>query len=56
MARDVVKRLRGWEGLLLVLLLVVVAANAVRSPGYLGVQNQINLLQLTSRRSSSSWP
>jgi rhamnose transport system permease protein len=44
--RDVVKRLRGWEGLLLVLLLAIVAGNAVLVPGYLGIQNQINLLQL----------
>jgi rhamnose transport system permease protein len=41
-----VKRLRGWEGLLLVLLLAIVAYNAATVPGYLGVQNQINLLQL----------
>ncbi len=46
MARDLVRRLGSWEGLLLVLLLAIVAVNAVSVPGYLGVQNQINLLQL----------
>lgn len=46
MARDIVKRLGSWEGLLLVLLLAIVAVNAVVVPGYLGVQNQVNLLQL----------
>ena len=46
MARDIVKRLRSWEGLLLVLLLAIVAMNTIAVPGYLGVQNQVNLLQL----------
>lgn len=46
MPRDRLKRFAGWEALLLVLLLVTVAYNAVSVPGYLGVQNQINLLQL----------
>jgi rhamnose transport system permease protein len=40
-------RLRGWEGLLLLLLLVVIAVNAARSPLYLSVPNQINLFQLS---------
>ncbi|MBX2998097.1 MAG: ABC transporter permease [Caldilineaceae bacterium] len=40
-------RLRGWEGLLLLLLLVVIAVNAARSPFYLSVGNQINLFQLS---------
>jgi rhamnose transport system permease protein len=40
-------RLRSWEGLLLVILLVVVSLNAAVVPAYLGVQNQINLFQLS---------
>ena len=39
-------RLRGWEGLLLGLLLAIVAMNVARSPYYLGVGNIINLFQL----------
>jgi rhamnose transport system permease protein len=46
MAR-VFDRLRGWEGLLLLILLVIVVANAVLSPFYLGIGNQINLFQLS---------
>jgi rhamnose transport system permease protein len=44
--RSLVARLRGWDGMLLVILLVVVGWNALMAPGYLGVQNQVNLLQL----------
>lgn len=44
--RDLGRRLRGWEGLLLGLLLLIVGLNAAAVPGYLGVQNQVNLLQL----------
>lgn len=46
MAR-VVRRLLGWEGLLLAILLVVVAYNASAIPGYLDPRNQINLFQLS---------
>jgi rhamnose transport system permease protein len=46
MARDVLRRLRSWEGLLLVLLLVVLAFNITRVPNFLTVSNQINLFQL----------
>lgn len=46
MAR-IIERLKSWEGLLLVLLVVVVAFNAVQSPFYLSVQNIINLFQLS---------
>jgi rhamnose transport system permease protein len=35
-----------WEGLLLVILIVIVAFNAMMTPHYLQVQNQINLFQL----------
>jgi rhamnose transport system permease protein len=45
--RDVVRRLQSWEGLLLVLLVVVVVYNAAAVPGYLGIQNQINLFELS---------
>jgi len=40
-------RLRSWEGLLLVILLVVVALNAAAAPGYLTIQNQVNLFELS---------
>lgn len=39
--------LRRWETLLLVILLVVIAVNAAAVPGYLGLQNQSNLLELS---------
>jgi rhamnose transport system permease protein len=45
--RELASRLRSWEGLLLVILIVVVALNALAAPGYLTVQNQINLFQLS---------
>jgi rhamnose transport system permease protein len=45
-ARDILRRLRGWEGLLLVLVLVVLAYNVSRVPNFLTVGNQINLFQL----------
>ena len=44
---NVLARLRGWEGLLLVLLAIVVAFNLASSPYYLGVDNIVNLLQLS---------
>lgn len=40
-------RLRSWEGLLLVLLLLVVALNTSQSAVYFSVQNWINLFQLS---------
>lgn len=40
-------RLRGWEGLLLALLLGIIAMNLARSPYYLGVGNIVNLFQLS---------
>jgi rhamnose transport system permease protein len=46
MARELLRRLRGWEGLLLVLLLVVLAFNITRVPNFLTISNQINLFQL----------
>jgi rhamnose transport system permease protein len=42
----VLQRVRGWEGFLLLILLVVVGLNVVRSPNYLTIGNQINLFQL----------
>jgi rhamnose transport system permease protein len=45
--RDLERRLRSWEGFLLGILIVVVALNAVAAPGYLSLQNQINLFQLS---------
>ena len=46
MARDLVRRLRSWEGLLLVVLLVVLAYNVARVPNFLTINNQVNLFQL----------
>jgi rhamnose transport system permease protein len=40
-------RLRGWEGLLLALLVAIVAMNVTRSPYYLDVTNIVNLFQLS---------
>jgi rhamnose transport system permease protein len=40
-------RLRGWEGLLLALLLAIIAMNVARSPYFLGVGNIVNLFQLS---------
>jgi rhamnose transport system permease protein len=42
----VVARLRGWEGLLLLLLILIVLGNMERSPFYLDVTNLVNLFQL----------
>ena len=39
--------LRRWEGLLLILLIVIVVYNALNTPGYLTVNNWINLFQLS---------
>jgi rhamnose transport system permease protein len=41
------RHLRGWEALLLVLLAIIVAANLSASPFYLGVENLVNLFQLS---------
>ena len=44
------ERLRSWEGLLLVILATVIVTNAVQSPFYLGVENQVNLFVLFVER------
>jgi len=41
------KRLLGWEGFLLAVLVVIFIGNAALSPQFLGLQNQINLFQLS---------
>lgn len=41
------KRLQSWEGFLLAVLVVIFVGNAMLSPQFLGVQNQINLFQLS---------
>ena len=41
------RRLRSWEGLLVVLLVVIVAFNLGSSPYFLGVDNIVNLFQLS---------
>src|ERR687894_2350449 len=46
MARELGRRLRSWEGLLLVVLLVVLAFNVTRVPNFLTAANQVNLFQL----------
>lgn len=43
----IVERLKSWEGLLLILLVGVVFFNAYVSPVYLGLQNFINLFELS---------
>jgi rhamnose transport system permease protein len=42
----VIARLRGWEGLLLILLVAIVIGNVERSPFYLDVTNLVNLFEL----------
>lgn len=46
MAETLWKRLRSWEGLLLLVLLAVLAFNVLRVPNFLTMSNQINLFQL----------
>ena len=46
MARELGRRLRSWEGLLLVVLLAVLAYNITRVPNFLTISNQVNLFQL----------
>ncbi len=46
-ARRLTARLRGWEGFLLSVLALIVAGNAILSPEFLTVANQINLFQLS---------
>lgn len=40
-------KLKGWEGLLLLILIATIAANVVLAPQFLTLQNQINLFQLS---------
>ncbi len=51
MSADIVRRLRGWEGLLLVCLLIVVAYNVSSVSNFLTVRNQVNLFQLGIEKS-----
>lgn len=44
--RPRLERLKSWEGLLLVILVVIVGFNAVATPHYLQIDNLINLLEL----------
>jgi len=41
------ERLKSWEGLLLVLLLVIITINSLQAPAYLSIRNQVNLFQLS---------
>ena len=41
------RRLKSWEGLLLVMLLVILTINTSQAPGYLTINNQINLFILS---------
>jgi rhamnose transport system permease protein len=43
----VVRALRSWEGLLLLILVATIAVNATMSPTFLTIGNQINLFQLS---------
>ena len=40
-------RLRSWEGFLAILLLCIIAMNALTSPSFLSVENQVNLFTLS---------
>src|SRR5438309_8616060 len=46
-ARDLIRRIVSWEGLLLAILAVIVVVTTLAVPGYLNPQNQINLLELS---------
>ncbi len=41
------QRLKSWEGLMLALLIVIVGINSLVAPGYLTINNQINLFTLS---------
>ncbi|CAN5719466.1 ABC transporter permease [soil metagenome] len=41
------EQLRRWESLLLIILVLVVSMNIIRSPEYLSIGNQVNLFQLS---------
>lgn len=41
------QQLKSWEGLLLILLIVIVVINTLQAPAYLSIGNQINLFQLS---------
>jgi rhamnose transport system permease protein len=51
MARSRLSRVRGWDVMLFALLAIIVTWNAIDTPGYASVQNQVNLLQLGIERS-----
>jgi rhamnose transport system permease protein len=51
MARSIIDRLRSWEGLLFLFLLVVLAYNISSVSNFLTVQNQVNLFQLGIEKS-----
>lgn len=51
MSADLRRRLIGWEGLLLVFLLVVLAFNMATNPRYLEIGNQVNLFTLGIEKS-----
>jgi rhamnose transport system permease protein len=44
---EVWERLKSWEGLLLVILVVVIVVNSLQSPAYLSIGNQVNLFILS---------
>jgi rhamnose transport system permease protein len=46
MASDALRRLKSWEGLLLVCLIVVIGLNITQVSNYLTTKNQVNLFQL----------
>jgi rhamnose transport system permease protein len=47
MGAAILARLKGWEGILLVILAVTMALNVALAPQFLTLQNQVNLFQLS---------
>lgn len=45
--RNLFERLKSWEGFLLIILLVIIVFNSIRTPAYLSIGNQINLFNLS---------
>ncbi|MFN8622133.1 MAG: ABC transporter permease [Chloroflexota bacterium] len=46
MRPETLRRFKSWEGMLFAILLVVIVYSSIETPGYLTVQNQVNLMQL----------
>lgn len=46
-SKSLLARLKSWEGMLLVMLVLTIAANVALAPQFLTIQNQVNLFQLS---------